>query len=140
MPTPRRSLAARAKLWIPPLVYMALIFHLSSETDPLPDLTAHVWDKILHTSEYAGLALLLCRAFLGEGLDWLAALVAAILATSLYGASDEWHQMFVPLRDPDVHDWFADTTGATLGALAFLAQQRLRNVLNSGQRDPAERR
>ncbi len=119
MPCP--SPLTRAKLWIPPLLYMALIFELSSESNPLPEVTAHVWDKALHTTEYAGLALLLCRAFVGEGLGWLAALVVAVLVTSLYGASDEWHQAFVPLRDPDVHDWFADSTGATLGAVAYLA-------------------
>ena len=52
----------RVLLWGPPILYMALIFHLSSESQPLPALTAHVWDKLLHTIEYAGLALLLARA------------------------------------------------------------------------------
>lgn len=129
------SLLSRSKLWIPPLLYMALIFHLSSESNPLPELTAHVWDKFLHTAEYIALAFLFCRALVGEGLGWLAALVATMLMTSLYGASDEWHQAFVPLRDSNVLDWFADDTGAALGALAFLALRRLRSVPYSGQRD-----
>ena len=47
---------------------MAVIFYLSSQPDPLPELTAAVWDKALHFLEYAGLAVLLVRAFRGEGI------------------------------------------------------------------------
>ena len=47
---------------------MAVIFYLSSEPEPLPELTAAVWDKALHFLEYAGLAVLLGRAFRGEGI------------------------------------------------------------------------
>jgi VanZ family protein len=109
----------RARLWVPALLYMGAIFHLSSESNPLPSLTSHVWDKVLHLSEYAGLAFLLCRALAGEGLSWLAAAAVAVLATTLYGASDEWHQAFVPLRSSDIRDWFADSLGALIGATAF---------------------
>ena len=59
------------------------------------------------------------RKLLGEGLGWLAAIAGAIVATSLYGATDEWHQSFVPMRDSDVRDWVADTLGGTAGAVAY---------------------
>ena len=62
----------RVSLWLPPLLYMAAIFHFSSESQPLPMLTEHVWDKLLHTIEYTGLAILLFRALDGEGLDLVA--------------------------------------------------------------------
>ena len=52
----------------PPILYMAAIFHFSSQSDPLPVLTEHIWDKILHTVEYTGLAILFFRALHGEGL------------------------------------------------------------------------
>jgi VanZ family protein len=116
---PPLSVSRRVSLWLPPLVYMLVIFHLSSESDPLPALTAHVWDKLLHLTEYGGLAALVCRALLGEGLGWAAAVAGTIVAASLYGASDEFHQSFVPMRDADVHDWLADTLGATAGAAAY---------------------
>jgi VanZ family protein len=103
---------------------MAAIFHLSSESDPLPAVTAVVWDKVLHLAEYGGLGLLLCRAFLGERLALVPAAVLAILVTSLYGASDEWHQLFVPERTSDVQDWLADSLGATVGAASFALLQR----------------
>ncbi len=106
----------RLLLWLPPLVYMAVIFHFSSESDPLPTVTAHVWDKLLHLSEYAVLAALLCRAFRGEGAGWPTAILFALVTTSFYGASDEWHQSFVPLRTSDVRDWLADTIGGAVGA------------------------
>jgi VanZ family protein len=98
---------------------MLVVFHLSSESAPLPALTAHVWDKLLHLVEYGGLAALVCRALLGEGLGWLAAVAGAILAASLYGASDEWHQSFVPMREADIRDWMADSLGATAGAVVY---------------------
>jgi VanZ family protein len=116
---PRLSVSRRVALWLPAVVYMWVIFHLSSESDPLPALTAHVWDKLLHLTEYGGLAVLVCRALLGEGLGWRAAVAGTIVAASLYGASDEFHQSFVPMRDADVHDWLADTLGATAGAVVY---------------------
>ncbi|MEP7304314.1 MAG: VanZ family protein [Acidobacteriota bacterium] len=105
-------------LWLPPLLYMAAIFFLSSESDPVPQVTTHVWDKALHFVEYGGLALLLCRGLRGEGIGWTAALVMALVATSAYGASDEWHQSFTPGRSSDVRDWMADSLGAAIGLAA----------------------
>lgn len=115
-----RSFLKRASLWGPPLVYMVLIFHLSSESNPLPALTENVWDKVLHTIEYGALGLLLCRSFAGEGLSLALAAFCALFATSLYGGSDEWHQLFTPGRTSDIHDWLADTTGGLVGVVSYL--------------------
>jgi VanZ family protein len=120
-----RSLVRRASLWLPAFLYMAIIFHLSSESTPLPMLTGHVWDKLLHLVEYSGLAFLLCRALAGEGFSWPVAIAVAAVMTAIYGASDEWHQAFVPLRSSDIHDWFADSFGAIVGATAFRAAAKL---------------
>jgi len=95
---------------------MALIFYLSSESEPLPAVTERVWDKALHFSAYAVLGAMFYRAFRGERCSIATAIVLAIVATSLYGASDEWHQSFVALRHSDYHDWIADTLGAVVGA------------------------
>ena len=113
------TLSRRLWLWAPAAAYMAIIFYLSAQSNPLPQLTAHLWDKLLHTTEYAGLAFLFARALRGEGAGWLAAAVMAALAASLYGASDEWHQAFVLLRSSDIHDWIGDTIGGALGAVAY---------------------
>jgi len=124
------SVVRRVVYWVPPLLYMAAIFHFSSESQPLPALTEHVWDKLLHVTEYAGLGFLWCRALRSEGLGWAASIVLAALVTTFYGASDEWHQSFVPLRDSSVRDWLADLLGGTAGSVAFaglsMALRRLR--------------
>ena len=121
---PRRRLTTRASLWLPPLVYMAVIFYLSSQSAPLPAVTAVVWDKVLHLFEYAALAALFGRALLGEGLGWAASFVVAALLAAAYGATDEYHQLFVPLRSGELRDWLVDVLGASLGAAVVFAFKR----------------
>lgn len=116
----RVGVLRRVSLWLPPLIYMAAIFHYSSESHPLPALTEHVWDKLLHTIEYTGLAILLFRALHGERLGQWAAAILTVVLVSVYGATDEWHQSFVPLRDSDVYDWLIDTLAGVIGATASM--------------------
>ena len=122
----QKSWLRHSSLWVPPLVYVVVIFHLSSESNPLPELTSIVWDKALHAIEYAGLALLVGRAFTGEGLGWAASSALAVLLASAYGASDEWHQLFTPWRDPNVFDWMADTLGAGVGVAVYWLSEKCR--------------
>ncbi len=84
-------------------------------------------DKVAHVGEYAVLGSLIVGAA-SRGESSLAGCVAAAtLVTTLYGASDEFHQRFVPGRDADLHDWLADAAGGTLGALATaIVVRRLR--------------
>ena len=49
----------------------------------------------------------------------LSNLMLAILASFLYGISDEIHQAFVPMRSCDVFDALFDLLGAVLGAGLF---------------------
>ena len=44
-------------------------------------------------------------------------IVLAIALASLYGATDEFHQSFIPERMADPADWLTDTLGASLGTL-----------------------
>ena len=120
----RRSLVLRARLWLPPLLYMTAIYWFSAQSHPMPAITAYVWDKLLHTLEYGGLAVLFARALAGEGLTAVSAILAATLLASAYGATDEYHQRFVPDRSSDAADWVADTIGAALCAVAYTANPR----------------
>lgn len=81
-------------------------------------------DKIGHFAVYGLLATLLCR--LGRG--WRAAFWA-IVATSAYGLSDEWHQSFVPGRGVEVSDWVADTLGAALAVGLYAGWRPYRDLL-----------
>lgn len=49
------------------------------------------------------------------------ACVFSTIIASLYGVSDEFHQIFVPARTCDPTDWLVDTIAALLGALLFWA-------------------
>jgi VanZ family protein len=118
----RRALLAL----VPVVAYAGIIFWLSAQSDPLP-FVPRAWmaqDKILHATEYAVLGALLLVALRLLGVrTWRAVLLATALA-SAYGASDEFHQSFVPGRSADVRDWVADTFGAALGACAAFAVLR----------------
>jgi VanZ family protein len=114
-------------LWIAAALYAALIFWLSSQSNPLPFLPSAIFslDKVLHAGEYAVLGAVLRLALAATRLRARTAFLAAVAAASLYGASDEWHQAFVPNRSCDVRDWVADTGGALAGAtLAALFLRR----------------
>lgn len=97
---------------------MAMIFALSSlSTLPSPPAGLTYYDA--HLAAYAGLGVLTTRA-LGKGLrdiSWRMA-VGAIVISTLYGLSDECHQLFVPGRDFDVLDLAADAVGSIVGASA----------------------
>lgn len=84
--------------------------------------------SLAHFVEFGVFGILLYRAFLLRQ-PGLRAAVLSVLVASLYGITDELHQLFVPGRMTDPLDWLADTAGAaTAVALAFyLARSRVRS-------------
>jgi len=111
--------------WVPVALYAGTIFYFSSQSHPeeqLPSfLLKEVSDKVLHAVEYAGLGGLCYRAFRWGVSGQVAshALLFAIVTVSLYGITDEVHQLFVPFRESDWQDWLADTAGAVIGAVSW---------------------
>lgn len=108
--------------WGPVVSYAGLIFYLSAQSHPdddLPSLFGAVNDKVLHALEYAGLGGLCYRAFRWGTSGSMAARAVffSILTASLYGVTDEVHQLFVPFRESSWQDWLADVTGSVLGVL-----------------------
>ena len=103
-----------------------MLFGFSSlSTLPSPPGDLSFYD--VHVAAYAGLAVLTARAT-GRGLrdvSWRAA-VGAMLISSLYGVTDEYHQLFVPGRSFDVLDMLADTIGSVAGASAVGAWSIIR--------------
>ena len=108
-------------------IYAFLIFTLSSLSQPFGQFGGidryqkYHLDWVLHGVEYALFGFLLIRAMaLSFGrmafskLFWL-----AVVLGILYGASDEWHQSFVPLRDCSAVDWLADSIGVFLGSIFY---------------------
>ena len=137
LPMPARSRIVR---WIPVLFWMVVIFgastdalsaaHTSRVIEPIliwlfPHISAQALDivhlcirKGAHLTEYGILGVLLWRAIPEhksnpEVADWWRAGVALLVATA-YGATDEYHQSFVPSRGPSVHDVMIDSCGAAI--------------------------
>ena len=103
--------------WLPVIAYCAIIFTLSSIPQPLPEgLEIPYLDKFLHAAEYGILSYLLIRAMRGTQIKLAnrALLAAAVAIATLYAATDEFHQMFVPGRYPDVFDLLSDFSGALI--------------------------
>ncbi len=102
-------------LWLPPIIWMGLIFLLSSR--PTIKTTQIYWQDFLvkktaHFIEYAILSFLYIRAFLGSSFSRKKTFILAFLISLIYAASDEYHQSFIPGREPRVRDVVIDSIGA----------------------------
>jgi VanZ family protein len=101
-------------VWLPVLIWAAVIFTLSS----IPSLSTGLgtWDTILrkgaHLTEYAVLGGLLYRALGREPL--------ALAVGIAYAATDELHQYFVRGRHASPVDVAIDAVGVAVGMLVWL--------------------
>ena len=114
---PMTASLSASMYWVPVVVFSGLIFCVSSIPSPELYLSFLQWalrDKVAHAIEYGALAILCYRAFRHGSGPWAArhAFMLAVLASTVYGMTDEWHQYFVPLRSADGMDLLADTAGA----------------------------
>jgi len=126
--------------WIPAIAWMILIFLGSTDVLSAAQtsrfivpflrwLDPHIsWAainailtairKLGHVTEYAILAILLWRALRGGrnlGTRMSLLFFTAWIACSLFAASDEFHQSFVPSRTASAHDVLIDICGASIG-------------------------
>ena len=123
------SRARRLVYWALVAIWAGVIFWFSSK--PGSQIPGRFSDQG-HLGEYFIFGTLLYLA-LATDLAPSRSLSIAILAASVYGMSDEFHQHFVVLRTPDVVDWGVDTIGAAAGAL-------LTRALSLGRRKRSTRK
>jgi VanZ family protein len=109
--------------WIWPVAFAALIVYASSRSSVAGPRVPY-FDKVVHFGAYGLLATLVSR----NGRGWRSAGWALLIA-SAFGASDEWHQSFVPGRSTELLDWVADTTGAALAVSLYAGWTSYRNFL-----------
>lgn len=106
-----RSLLCR---WLPPILWMVLIYIMSAQPT-LPELDEPWLDVLLkktaHFLEYALLAFLWWRALSGGDLYVGWSLIVAGLVSILYAVSDEYHQTFVLGRHGRLWDVGVDSAG-----------------------------
>ncbi len=121
------TLLRRLDPWAWPLLLMASIFFFSAQ----PDLNSGlgtidlVGRKLIHFAQNALLAYLWWRA-LRTRMSVRGAALVALIITSAYAATDEFHQTFVHGRHGSPVDWAIDTAGAAL-ASARLARRSERS-------------
>ena len=121
-PAPRRDPIGWLLRWAPAVLWAALIFTLSSISG-LPAAPGGLSDKHAHLVTYAVLCACLVWGLTDRAparTTWAVA-AAAVGLTALYGASDEWHQSFVPGRESSMLDLAADTAGAVIAAVGLRA-------------------
>jgi VanZ family protein len=97
------------------LAFVAATLKLLTTGDPASEASwlAAVWDKLLHFTFFAGLAVLAWLAAAGRssGMVWVLVMIV--------GALDETRQAFLPTRSADMLDLVANGMGAAV-ALATL--------------------
>jgi len=104
--------------WSPVFLWCLAIFLVSNRT--VPKSSEFFWQdfvikKLAHIFEYAVLATFIYRALLNEGITKKRAGIWAVLLVILYGASDEFHQSFIPGRQSRMRDVAIDGFGGALG-------------------------
>ncbi len=121
---------------LPALLYMALIFCLSSR--PAPE-ALQAWPilwgmKVVHLVEYGVLAVL-WYVGLRRATAWSPCAVGlvSVALTFAWGISDEIHQAFVPGRTARVEDIFTDLVGAVAATWLWRALVALRRAHASGK-------
>ncbi len=107
--------------WVLAIVWMVFIFYLSS-VSKFPVEFQDPWASCVsygaHVFLYLVLTFLLIRALNFAGLPLKKAVAFAFLIAIIYGATDEFHQSFVPYRSMSLSDWLVD--GASALVIVYL--------------------
>jgi len=116
---------------LPVIIWMIFIFFLSSKEN-LPDLNKFIlnFDKIAHFVVYFVLGIFL-QVFFIINLDLKRKQIYYIIIISIgftFALSDEYHQIFVPNREPDFYDLIFDFLGIIF-SLFFL--KIIKNILKN---------
>jgi VanZ family protein len=110
--------------WLLTILYSGGIWWFSTRTGSQVGIPAP-WDKLVNLLEFALLGFLAARA--------TGSARGGFIFAAIWGAIDEIHQAFVPLRSSGLDDWIADLIGSFLGAMLGGIQ------LRQSQRPPQSR-
>jgi len=107
--------------WLPVVLFCVLLFAQSSLSTPEVMPAFPHMDKFLHLGAYSILGALFLRGFGNSKYKHNGRLivVASILLTGIYGATDELHQYYVPVRSADTWDLICDFLGGGIGVYVY---------------------
>lgn len=105
--------------WAPAALWAGVLFFLSAQSSLPGAPSIPFGDKVAHFLLYAVLGVALAWAGRRSHRVWTGA--ALILLGIVFAASDEWHQAFVPRRQPSIGDLWADVFGIIGGFLVAAA-------------------
>jgi VanZ family protein len=112
------------------VLWAIVIFGASSvPSDAIPQSIIFSQDKLIHMGVYAVFGILLYRGIRRRSTGtWIAAGWLTFGIGVVYGASDEFHQHFVPGRSMDIFDLIADAIGiaCAIGFARYLERRRSR--------------
>ncbi len=112
-----------------PLLAVAgtIVFLSHQPGDVLPLPSFFLADKLAHFSAYTalGLSAIIARGPAAHRCPPARLLLLTASFCLLFGATDEFHQAFVPLRQPSAADLAADTAGGLLAGWLWLAWRRI---------------
>ena len=103
-------------VWAPVVLLMALIYFLSSLSE-IPAPPGGMSYTGVHAVVYGVLGMFVLRGAAGARWSGVTAgrVAIAVVVTGVYGATDEYHQLFVAGRSAEIRDLVADIVGAGVG-------------------------
>jgi VanZ family protein len=120
-----RKFFAYFPYWVPAVLWMGVIFFLSTLPESATPGRGIISDKVCHGAEYFILAFLILFALQRTTrASFFTAFWITLGWVALYGLSDEIHQLYVPSRQFAVGDLLADVGGVVLLFLILWALQK----------------
>ena len=139
-------------IWILTILWMAVIFYFSNqpaeiskeesgkvlakmnlisedeiavEGDNRISVLQRVIRKTAHVSVYFILGILITLSVINTMFSNLGSYLVSYILGTLYGISDEFHQMFIPGRGPGIRDVLLDSAGVLIGILVVAVSVEL---------------
>ena len=123
IPTSRVNVFGILRWWIPPILWVGVIFALSSTpVNGFPRVDIPHLDKVVHFLLFFLFGVFIARAHRASvpGTPRVKVAVMSVLLAGTYAFFDECHQQFIPGRMVEAGDLVADLMGLGVGIACYL--------------------